>query len=190
MMHGTATRDYKRGDGYQAVLLPYADSPLAMAIVLPDGPLAGLEPDISGLLDGMSRRQVVLALPRFRLETGFGLIPPLERLGITSAFTGGADFTGITTEEQVYIGAVAHKAFIDVDEHGTEAAAATALTMTASALMRPPPRVEMTVDRPFGFAIIDTGSGEPLFLGQLTTPGPKTPPGPETPPAPRTLPGN
>jgi serine protease inhibitor len=176
MMRGTAPRAYLRGDGYQAVLLPYLDASLAMAVVLPDGPLAALRPKVAavglgGLLAGTARHQVALSLPRFRLEASFDLIPALRRLGVTEAFGDDADFSGITEAEPLRIGAVAHKAYVDVDEHGTEAAAATAVAMTALAAFRAPPPATMVVDRPFLFAIIDTATSLPLFLGQVSHPG-------------------
>ena len=86
MMHLTAPQAYLRGDGYQAVLLPYRDIGLAMAVLLPDGPLRALRPKVAavglgGLLAGTARHQVTLSLPRFRLEAAFNLIPALQRLG-------------------------------------------------------------------------------------------------------------
>jgi len=175
MMHLTAPQAYLRGDGYQAVLLPYREIGLAMAVVLPDGPLTALRPKVAaaglgGLLAGAARHQVTLALPRFRLEASFDLIPALQRLGVTEAFSRDADFSGITDAEPLQIGAVAHKAYIDVDEHGTEAAAATAVVIATRAAVRPPPPVTMIVDRPFLFAIIDTATGLPWFLGQVSRP--------------------
>jgi serpin B len=175
MMRGSVPRPYLRGDGYQAVLLRYQSTSLAMAVVLPDGPLAALRPKVAavglgGLLAGTSRHQVTLSMPRFRLEAAFNLIQALQRLGVTQAFGSGADFSGITADALLRIGAVAHKAYIDVDEHGTEAAAATAVVATAMAALRPPPPVTMSVDRPFLFAIIETESGLPVFLGQLSHP--------------------
>ncbi|HEX5294405.1 MAG TPA: serpin family protein [Streptosporangiaceae bacterium] len=175
MMHGTASRAYLRGDGYQAVLLPYRDINLAMAVLLPDGPLAALRPKLTaaglgGLLAGAARHQVTLSLPRFRLEAAFNLIPALRRLGVAAAFGDNADFGEITEAEPLRIGAVAHKAYVDVDEHGTEAAAATAVVIRAAAAMRPPPAVTMVVDRPFLFAIVDGTTGLPLFLGQVSHP--------------------
>jgi serpin B len=177
MMHGTASRAYLRGDGYQAVLLPYRDINLAMAVLLPDGPLAALRPKLAaaglgGLLAGAARHQVTLSLPRFRLEAAFNLIPALRRLGVAAAFGDSADFGEITEGAPLRIGAVAHKAYVDVDEHGTEAAAATAVVIRAAAAMRPPPAVTMVVDRPFLFAIVDSTTGLPLFLGQVSHPAP------------------
>ena len=184
MMRGTAARAYVRGDGYQAVLLGYQGASLAMAVVLPDGPLAALAPRIGtaglavllgGLLGGATTHRVTLSLPRFRLEAAFDLVPVLQQLGVRKAFGNDADFSGITEAEPLKVGTVAHQAYIDVDEHGTEAAAATAVTMLRpSAIRRPPPAVTMVVDRPFLFAIIDTAAGLPLFLGQVTHPrGPR-----------------
>ena len=175
MMHGTASRAYLRGDGYQAVLLPYRDINLAMAVLLPDGPLVTLRPKLAaaglgGLLAGTARHQVTLSLPRFRLEAAFDLIPALRRLGVVAAFGADADFGEITEAAPLRIGAVAHKAYVDVDEQGTEAAAATAVFFRGAAAMRPPPAVTMVVDRPFLFAIVDGTTGLPLFLGQVSHP--------------------
>ena len=175
MMRHTADLSYLRGEGYQAVLLPYRASRLAMAVVLPDGPLSSLAAPLAGrglrgLLAAAERRRVALSMPRFRQRASFGLIPVLQQLGVDAAFTDRADFSGITVQERLVIGAVAHQAYINVDEQGTEAAAATAVAMRAMAVMRAPEPVTMTVDRPFLFAIIEVASGLPLFLGQVTRP--------------------
>ncbi|MDQ2811425.1 MAG: serpin family protein [Actinomycetota bacterium] len=174
MMRGTAARGYVRGPGYQAVLLPYAHSSLAMAVILPDGPLAALRPaldagGLGALLAGPARCQVTLSWPRFRVEAAFDLIPALRQLGMNAAF-GDADFSGITEAGRLQIGAVAHKAYVDVDEQGTEAAAATAVGVRSAAAMLPPPPVAMVVDRPFLFAIVHATTGLPLFLGQVSHP--------------------
>ncbi len=167
---------YLRGDGYQVVELPYAGQQLAMVIVLPDGPLPPVEGRLAsgglgGLLTGLGSRPVILALPRFRITAGFGLGDALAALGMPLAFSRQADFTGITEAEPLCVSEVVHQAYLDVDEQGTEAAAATAVIIRAKArVMRPDPPVEVTVDRPFLFAIIDTGSGLPLFLGRVTDP--------------------
>ena len=187
---------YVRADGYQAVELPYAGARLGMVIVLPDpapvpgsgapaggpdggpdggpgGPLAG-DPagvGLGGLRARLASRQVSLALPRFKVTSGFALRPVLAALGMPLAFTGEADFSGITTAQRLRIDDVVHQAYIDVNEAGTEAAAATAVVMTAAArFMNPELPVEMIVDRPFRFAITDLRSGLPLFLGRVTDP--------------------
>lgn len=176
MMRLTENLRYLREDGYQSVLLPYHGGRLAMTIVLPDGPPDPPPADLAARLGALTRRgtsrQVRLALPRFRQEKEFGLIPALQQLGIRQAFQPGrADFTGITTAEPLSVSAVAHKAYIDVDEHGTEAAAATAVTIRAVAAIRSDaPPVTMTVDHPFLFAITDTSTGLLLFLGRVIRP--------------------
>ena len=174
-MRLTSDLAYLRADGYQAVLLPYKESRLAMAVVLPEaGPPAALAPrltrGLAPLLTGATRQSVALSLPKFRQRAGFGLIPVLQQLGVQDAFTSAADFSGITSAVRLLISAVVHQAYIDVDEQGTEAAAATAVAMRPMALRREPEPVRMTVDRPFLFAITDTATGLPLFLGQVTRP--------------------
>jgi serpin B len=166
---------YAHGHGYQAVELPYAGARLGMVIVLPDGapgPVPG-EParDLAGLLAGLAPRQVSLALPRFRVASGFALRPVLAGLGMPQAFSADADFSGVTTAQRLRISEVVHKAYIDVDEQGTEAAAATAVVMTAAARFQGgDPPVEVIADRPFLFAVTDSATGLPLFLGRVTDP--------------------
>jgi serpin B len=190
MMRLRARLAYHQGDGYQAVLLPYQGGPIAMAIVLPDGPLpelAGRLADlggVGGLVHGLlggacdqdSDWDVDLRLPRFKVKAQFQLGKALAALGMGRAFRPEADFSGITGSGPLMISEVVHQAFIDVDEQGTEAAAATAVAIRAAAIrLRPPARkVTLTVDRPFLFAIVETASGLPLFLGQFTgSPGPR-----------------
>lgn len=165
---------YHSGGGCQSVLLPYRGGNLAMAVVLPDGPLSefapgfDLEPELENLLGPGSECLVNLSLPRFRVESSFRLKDVLQAIGVRRAFTRDADFGGICAEP-VAIGDVVHKAFIDVAEEGTEAAAATAAMFRASGIVRrPEPDVILVVDRPFLFAIVDTETGLPLFQGQFT----------------------
>jgi serpin B len=181
LMHLQARFAYQRGDGYQVVLLPYRGGSLAMAVVLPDGPLSefaapfdsagGLGALLAGLLSDGAERLIDLSLPRFRVYAGFMLKDTLEALGVRTAFSDAADFSGISEDEPLRISAVVHKAYIDVGEEGTEAAAATGVAFAAMALVRKPePEVRLVFDRPFLFAITDTRSGLPLFLGQFTRP--------------------
>ncbi len=174
MMRRTADLAYLRADGFRAVLLPYQASRLAMAVVLPDGPLPALAPRLTRglgpLLEGAARQSVALALPKFRQRASFGLIPVLRQLGVEDAFTDAADFSGITPAERLFISAIVHQAYIDVDEKGTEAAAATAVAMRPMAMRRGPDPIPMVVDRPFLFAIVDTATGLPLFLGHVVRP--------------------
>jgi len=178
MMRLEARLAYQRGDGYQAVLLPYRGGSLAMAVVLPDGPLGelsgrlddlgGVGGLLAGLLSAGAERQVDLSLPRFRINSGFMLRDTLAALGVRVAFSDSADFGGITPE-RLAISEVVHRAYIDVGEKGTEAAAATGTVMRAlAAVRRPGPEITFVADRPFLFVIADTDSGLPLFVGQLT----------------------
>jgi serpin B len=178
MMRLEARLAYQRGDGYQAVLLPYRGGSLAMAVVLPDGPLGelsgrlddlgGVGGLLSGLLSAGAERQVDLSLPRFRINSGFMLRDTLAALGVRVAFSDSADFGGIAPE-RLAISEVVHRAYIDVGEKGTEAAAATGTVMRAlAAVRRPRPEITFVADRPFLFVIASTDSGLPLFVGQLT----------------------
>jgi serine protease inhibitor len=178
MMRLEARLAYQRGDGYQAVLLPYRGGSLAMAVVLPDGPLGELAMRLDdlggvgglllGLLSADAEHQVDLSLPRFRINSGFMLRDTLAALGVRLAFGDAADFSGIAPE-RLAISQVVHRAYIDVGEKGTEAAAATGTVMRALAAVRKPsPEIMFAVDRPFLFMIADTDSGLPLFVGQLT----------------------
>ncbi len=173
-MHLQTTLRYHRGGGYQAVALPYAGSRLELVIVLPDGAPAQPAPPAGGLAAlqaGLAPRQVSLAMPRFRMTTGFGLGPVLAALGMPLAFSADADFSGITTAQRLRIDEVVHQAYLDVNEAGTEAAAATAVVIRAMARFAAGgPPVQMIVDRPFLFAITDSRSGLPLFLGRVTDP--------------------
>jgi len=175
MMHLTRRLGYARGDGYQLVVLPYAGGRLAMAVVLPDGPLGPLRAQVAaegvrGTLRRAGQAQVSLGLPRFRVTAQFELADVLRRLGIRAAFTEAADFSGITGAQPLSISAVVHKAYVDVDEQGTEAAAATAVAIATAIAVAPQQAVVVTVDRPFLFAITETTTGTPLFLGQVTNP--------------------
>lgn len=167
---------YHRAGGCQSVLLPYRDGTLAMAVLLPDGPLSEFtgSADVPGALSGLLAEggevQVELTLPRFRIEAAFRLEDTLRSLGVRRAFEPTADFGGISAEP-LSISAVVHRAWIDVGEKGTEAAAATGTVMRALALVRKPaPDVRLVVDRPFLFAIVDAETGIPLFLGQFARP--------------------
>jgi len=178
-MHQTAQLGYARGTGYQAVMLPYVGGRLAMTILLPDGSLDALEDQLgavglAALLRPMSPARVALALPRFQFTTRLRLETPLQRLGVTLAFSDLADFTGITSVEPLKIGFVFHQAHIRVDEEGTEAAAATAVGVVgiSAPSFRDPVVVE--VDRPFLVTITDVVSGAPLFIARVTEPAATT----------------
>jgi serpin B len=114
---------------------------------------------------------VKVSLPRFRNESAFDLAQTLGNLGMSTALSEAADFSGMTGQRDLYIDAVIHKAFVEVNESGTEAAAATAVAMglTSAPADRP---LEVKVDRPFIYLIRDTQTGAVLFVGRVLDPAP------------------
>jgi serpin B len=174
MMHQTESFGYLAGDGYQAVELPYEGHELSMVILLPDeGGFeafeAGLDAaQVEAILQETSDRQVALALPRFEFEAQFSLADTLGAMGMPDAFSDQANFSGMTGTRDLFISAVIHKAFVAVDEEGTEAAAATAVVMVEGAMPAEP--LEVRVDRPFLFLIRDIQTGTVLFLGRVMDP--------------------
>lgn len=176
MMQQSESFGYYRGGGYQAVELPYSGDQLAMWVILPDeGQFAEFEASLDpGVLDeiqnGMSYPQVNLWMPKFSFSAEFMLKPTLSALGMTDAFDESlADFSGMTGSRDLFISKVIHKAFVDVDESGTEAAAATAVIMKLTSAPSEEP-VELKIDRPFIFLIRDLPTGSVLFLGRVLDP--------------------
>jgi serpin B len=177
MMSQATVLPYAAGDGWQAVELPYLRDELAMLLIVPDaGNFAQVESQLGeGLIDDLVGRvswdrEVALSMPKFKFRMQSGLTQALETLGMKAAFDPGtADFSGMTKQETLYISDVIHEAYIDVDEEGTEAAAATAVVMKLTAAM-PTEQVLLTIDRPFLFAIRDRATGAILFLGRVTDP--------------------
>ncbi|MCL2543996.1 MAG: serpin family protein [Nocardioidaceae bacterium] len=163
-----------RGQGWQAARIPYAGSTLAMTVVLPDqGRLSDVERGLdSGVLAqalGPGRSASVdLTLPRWSSRTSVSLEQALSSLGVTAAFGPSADFSGMTTQDALSIGAVLHQGWIKVDEDGTEAAAATAAVMTMSGVRGD--LETFLVDRPFVYVLHDVAHGTPLFVGRVTDP--------------------
>ena len=166
---------YTQGNGYQAVELAYAGETAAMDIIVPDeGNFEAFESSfnkqtLNEILNGMQPTSVSLGVPKFEFTKDFGLSDALKELGMSDAFDIGlADFSGMTGDKDLFIGNVIHKAFVAVDEEGTEAAAATAVIMeTTSAPMYD---VSLQVDRPFLFIIRNTVSGQILFIGRVMNP--------------------
>ncbi len=174
MMTQTESFGYTEGDSYQAVELPYDGRELSMVILLPDdGQFETFESSmdyemIEDIISGLSYQQVNLAMPKFEFESEFSLKKALTAMGMPVAFSADADFSGMTGNRDLAIDDVLHKAFVSVDEAGTEAAAATAVIMTLTAVPAPP--VVVTVDRPFIFLIRDTETGTILFIGRVVNP--------------------
>ena len=177
LMHQQTKMGYAEEETFQVLELPYAGRELSMVVLLPkkvDG-LPELEKAITvdklaSLMSKLHVREVNTYLPKFKLETSFGLNPTLEAMGMKRAFSQEADFSGISSAEALYISAVLHKAYVDVNEEGTEAAAATGVVMRAMAARRPQPIPVFRADHPFLFLIRDTKAGSILFMGRLTNP--------------------
>ena len=177
MMHRVGHFNYLDGGGFQALELPYAGDTLSMVVLLPkrvDG-LTEFEGGLSakGLADWLARlrpRRVDVALPRFRIEARFELQKVLPAMGMPAAFGGKADFSGINGMRDLFISAVIHQAYGDVNEEGTEAAAATAVVMGRGAAARPEPIVSFRADHPFVFLIRDIRTKSILFFGRVTNP--------------------
>ncbi|MFW0859120.1 MAG: serpin family protein [Dehalococcoidia bacterium] len=174
MMRQTEWFGYTEGEGYQAVELLYDGGELSMVILLPNNFEAFEEAldaqAVDEIIERMERRRVALAMPRFEFESSFSLKEALKMMGMPLAFSANdADFSGITGTRDLFIADVVHKAFVSVDEAGTEAAAATAVVVGIVAM--PPEPVEVTVDRPFVFLIRDIETGTILFVGRVANPG-------------------
>ena len=176
-MHQTGTFGYLRGAGYRALELPYRGGRLAFDILLPNrGQLQLLLSSLTSksplrLLRGLGPQRVQLALPKLRLRTRFELADALKALGMPLAFEPGrADLSGIGGQPgDLHIKAVVHEAYIRVDEAGTEAAAATGVTISPTAIAAPP-AIRFVVDRPFAFVLRDTATGAILFMGVVSHP--------------------
>ena len=177
MMNLTARFRYLDDKTFQALELPYLGNNQAMVVLLPrakDG-LAELEaslsfPMLEGWLKKLSSHRVNVSLPRFKLTAELELKAALSGLGMPLAFQPRkADFAGITGTRDFAISAVVHKAFVEVQEKGTEAAAATGVVMSSAAMV-PSPTAVFRADHPFFFLIRDTRTGSLLFLGRLVRP--------------------
>jgi serpin B len=168
---------YTAGDGLKLLELPYANSELAMVLLLPDAVdgLPALEARLTGenlylWQAGLRPREVKVFLPRFTLESRLQLADTLEAMGLSRAFKAGeADLSGIAGDQGLFLSAAIQKAFIDVNEEGTEAAAATDINVKATEAIEGPP--VFRADHPFLFMIRDRRTGSLLFLGRLVNPG-------------------
>ncbi len=174
MMHQTERLGYAEGNGFQAVTLPYDGRELEMVVLLPEeGKFAEFEKSlnagkVASIVNGITPKQVALSLPSFKYESEFSLGKILADMGMPIAFSSQADFSGMTGNRELSISEVVHKAFVSVDESGTEAAAATAVIMRATAMPVMP--LEVTVDHPFIFLIRDIKTGSVIFVGRVMNP--------------------
>jgi serpin B len=178
-MQRQARLRYGESGDVQVLELPYVGyQGLSMLILLPkkiDG-LTDLEKALTSenlqkWSAGLKSRPVNVHLPKFKMTSDFDLADLLSSMGMSLAFSDNADFSGMSAEEPLAISAVIHKAFVDVNEEGTEAAAATAVAMRFGAAMpRPEEPIEFRADHPFVFLIRDSRTDAVLFLGRLVNP--------------------
>ncbi|MDZ7843592.1 MAG: serpin family protein [Anaerolineales bacterium] len=172
--HAAQNFAYGQGENYQVVEIPYVGSQASMLILLPDeGNFEEVGRKLDGdyltqVLESLSPASVNLTFPKFEFESEISLADTLMEMGMPSAFGEGADFSGMTGTRDLFISEVFHKAFVGVDEEGTEAAAATAVVMAESAMPAEP--IRMTVERPFFFLIRDRQTGSILFFGRVLNP--------------------
>ena len=180
MMRQIARLNYARGDGFQAVELSYKGGRMSMVVLVPDENWFdefedSLDADfIKRVIQDMQARRVRLAMPKLELEADFELSDVLAEMGMPDAFDDEeAEFQRMNKlsclagdDQCLWISSLSHKTFVEVDETGTEAAAATAVILaTTKALPEEP--VELTIDRPFVFLIRDRETRTVLFLGRV-----------------------
>lgn len=174
MMYQEESLGYTEGDNYQAVELKYDGEELAMIILVPDsGQFEDFEMSLdvellNDIIDNLENKHVELTLPKWEYESSFMMKETLQAMGMPIAFSEAADFSGMTGKRDLYIADVVHKAFVSVDEAGTEAAAASAVIMKLTAM--PTDVAVVTVDRPFIFLIRDIETGAILFFGRVVNP--------------------
>lgn len=179
LSNGIRQEQYFRTEDAAGVVLPYDDGRLAFAAVLPDGDLDAWLESLDGgtfpaLIGAAEDTRLLLRLPKFEAEWGGELADALAALGLDTAFDPArADFSGLGTTESgpLFIDSVLHRAKIQVDEEGTEAAASTVVMAPAGA-PAPVDYEELILDRPFCYAIVDLERGVPLFLGTFERPQP------------------
>lgn len=171
MMSKQGDADYGEGEDYRVVRLPYGNEKVAMYVILPRADL-----DVNDFIDSLdvakweeirtiigTRRDVIVQLPRFKIEYGIKhLNDVLSNLGMAEAFTDRADFSGI--RDKVFIDKVMHKAVIEVNEEGSEAAAATVVVIAETAAFEP---LKFIADRPFVFLIAEEETGSIFFMGKM-----------------------
>lgn len=173
-LHHSTDLLYLQGEGAQGVVLPYDDGRLAFAAILPDSPDLGGWPDslngnaLSQLVQGADEQRFLhLAFPKFEAEWSGSLQEILKDMGLEDAFTPGqADFSRMGDHPNgYYLSEVIHAAKLQVNEKGTEAAAATLVAAGDGAAPPPAEGIKLLLDRPFLYGIFDRQNGIPLFLG-------------------------
>ncbi len=177
--------NYYEDNTLQALELPYSNNSLSMVIMLPALPLTPSQREVeqtyesinkfeklltyemyNNIISGFRKRKVNVSVPKFKITSQFDLEEKLSQMGMPDAFSSSADFSGMTGKKDLHIDKVVHKAFIEVNEEGTEAAAATAVIMTKSAAIA----VTFKADHPYVFIIKDNNTESILFIGRVAEP--------------------
>ncbi len=177
MMYQKEKFEYMEEKGkFKLLVLPYGDGRLSMVIVLPDKRegISELEQEltwdkIEDALIRTRKREVDVYIPKFKMERMYELVEPLNAMGMSDAFTNRADFSNMEPKKELYITDVVHKAYIDVNEKGTEAAAATGVVIALRAAIPYEPLI-FKADHPFLYFIIHNPTGQVLFMGRVTDP--------------------
>lgn len=177
-MNKTEYLSYYENNEFQFITKPYKGNDKSFCIILPKKQygLVDIEETFSSsvldsILNNTDYLEVKLSIPKFKLETSYSLIEPLNKLGLEKAFTLNADFSGITTEVPLMINKINHKAYIEIDEEKTEAAAATigAMMVGSAGGTMPKPKI-FKADHPFTFLIIDNKTKGIIFIGRYVQP--------------------
>lgn len=177
MMNQQARFGYAEAETLQVLEMPYEGEELSMVILLPkqtDG-IGQLGQDLTvenltQWLDKTRNRDVIVTIPKFKMTSKFSMGNVLQAMGMKDAFSEAADFSGMTGRRDLFLSAVIHQAYVDVNEEGTEAAAATGALMTLTSAMPEPTPVVFCADHPFLFLIRDKATGSILFLSRVMNP--------------------
>jgi len=174
MMNQDASLRHAAGTDFQALELPYDGGELGMLIILPSaGRFLQFEQGfgtatLDAILAALGVQNVRLGLPKFRVESSFSLKAAMQALGMQTAFTDRADFAGISSSEALLIQDIFHKSYADIDESGTEAAAATGVVVGTTSIPLSP--IAFRADRPFLFFILDKKTNTIVFSGRVVDP--------------------
>jgi serpin B len=178
IMHQMGKFAYMETNDIQVLDLPYVNKDLSMIVLLPKKSDGVKELEKTLTIENfnswhakLQKQEVIVLFPRFKMTSEFELSKVLGEMGMPDAFSGNADFSGMTGKRDFSISGVVHKAYADVNEVGTEAAAATGVIMKATSVGQPPPVFK--ADHPFIFLIRDNQTGSILFLGRVANPASK-----------------
>jgi serpin B len=174
MMHQEGDFGYWADENLQILEMPYAGEDLSMLVLLPkdgDG-LPELESNLTSKnlrewTSELREQEVDVWFPKFKLEYAFGLEEALKAMGMIDAFSDDADFSGMEETRELYISAALHKAFIEVNEEGTEAAGITGIVMERTSIVINP---QFRADHPFVFLIQEKQTGSIVFMGRMNDP--------------------